>query len=81
MSFWRNFFDGEKEIKERQEKVTKVMHRKKTQFERTMNEIQRQSHKLKKQNEKAFLESQRLASLVDSVTKDIAIATGGIKNE
>lgn len=65
--------------KKKQQEIAEALVVKKNKFEADMAKIEIQSIKLKKQSEVTLQESTRLADMVDSVTRNIAIATGGIE--
>lgn len=78
MSLIKNLFDGSKEQKKKEEQVRDIVHEKKNKFTADMLRIQEQS---RKQSLKARQNTIRLSDVVESVTKNIAIATGGLRNE
>ena len=78
---WLNRILGTKdrEQKERTEKVAEYVHKQKNTFSSEMGKIQNQAKKVHTKTKEVHEESKKLLEIVDSVTSQIAIATGGKK--
>lgn len=78
MSFLKNLFGNGAKEKIKQEKIADKLIIEKDKFTKEMSKIRAQSDKLSRQSQLTLQESKALARMVDSVTKNIAIATGGL---